>query len=129
MKKEGLKEIARDLIALGGIPFFLLVVARLLINPDYPYLAQIIFAGILFLILKFLFKSNIYSGLGIVLLFFISNYYQDLKFAIFATLAYILLIASLIYLKKNNKEIFKGILFGIISSVISYFSVKIFFGF
>ena len=129
MKNKRFEEIARDLVALGGLPFFSLVIVRLSINPDYHYLAQIIFAGILFFLLKFLFKSNVHSGLGFILLLFISNYYFDLKFAIFATLAYMLLIASLVYLKKNNKEIFKGILFGIVSSAISYFSVKLFFGF
>ena len=129
MKKKRFGEIARDLVALGGLPFFILVIARISINPDFHYISQFVVAGILFFIFKFLFKSNIHSGLGLILLFFIGNYYADLKFAIFSTLIYILLIVSLFYLKKDRKEILEGILFGIISSAISYFSVKLFFGF
>jgi len=129
MKKDWLKEIARDLIALGGLPFFLLVVIRVSIHPDFHYISQFVIGGILFFILKFLFKANIHSGLGFILLFFISNYYADWKFAIFATLMYALLFVSLFYLKREKKEIFKGILFGAVSTLVSYFSVKLFFGF
>ena len=129
MKKEVIKELSRDLIALGGLPFFLLVIIRVSINPDFHYILQFVIAGILFLIMKFLFKSEIHSGLALILLLFIGNYYGDFKFVVFATLMYLLLIASLFYLKKNNKEILKGILFGGISSAISYFSVKLIFGF
>ncbi|MFA5070943.1 MAG: hypothetical protein WC511_01065 [Candidatus Pacearchaeota archaeon] len=129
MKKEVIRELSRDLIALGGIPFFLLVIIRVSINPDFHYILQFVIAGILFFVMKFLFKSETHSGLSFILLFFIGNYYWDLKFMIFATLMYFLLIASLFYLKKNNKEILKGILSGIISSAISYFSVKLIFGF
>ena len=129
MKKEIIGELARDLIALGGLPFFLLVIIRVSINPDFHYILQFVIAGILFFILKFLFKSETHSGFALILLLFIGNYYGDLKFLIFATLMYFLLIASLFYLKKNNKEILKGILFGGISSAISYFSVKLIFGF
>jgi hypothetical protein len=129
MKKEIIGELARDLIALGGLPFFLLVIIRVSINPDFHYIFQFVIAGILFFIMKFFFKYEIHSGLALILLLFIGNYYWDLKFMIFATLMYFLLIASLFYLKKNNKEILKGILFGGISSAISYFSVKLIFGF
>jgi uncharacterized membrane protein len=129
MKKEVIKELSRDLIALGGLPFFLLVIIRVSINPDFHYILQFVIAGILFLIMKFLFKSEIHSGLALILLLFIGNYYGDFKFVVFATLMYLLLIASLFYLKKSSKEILKGILFGGISSAISYFSVKLIFGF
>jgi len=129
MKKEIFRESIRDLVSLGGIPFFLLVIIRVSINPDFHYILQFVVAGILFFIMRFLFKSEIHSGLALILLIFIGNYYGDLKFMIFATLMYFLLIVSMFYLKKNNKEILKGILFGGISSIISYFSVKLFFGF
>ena len=122
-----INETARDLIALGGIPFFILVIARVwLISKEY-YQFQFIFGGIIFLILMFLFKSNIHSGLGLIVLIFTTIYYNNLNFGIFASLAYCLLIFSLIYLKKDKKEILKGILFGGISSSISYYLVGILF--
>lgn len=124
---ERIKETARDLIALGGLPFFILIVARvwLLSKPYYSF--QFIIGGFVFLILMLIFKSNLHSGLGLIALVFTTLYYNDFKFGIFAILIYCLLLFSLIYLKKDKKEIFKGILFGGISILISYYSVGILF--
>ncbi len=121
--KKTFKEIARDLIALGGIPFFILIIGRvwMLDKPYYPF--QFIIGGIIFLLFMFIFKSNLHSGLGLIALTFMLIYYNHLKFSIFASFVYLLLILSLVYLKKDKKEIFKGILFGAISSVISYYIV------
>jgi hypothetical protein len=129
MKKEWVKEIARDLIALGGIPFFILVIVRVFILPDYHYIFQFVFGGILFFILNFLFKSNNHSGLGIILLFFVSKHYGDIKFTILASIMYLLLIVSLFYLKEDKIKVFKGIFFGTISIIISYFLTGLIFGF
>ncbi len=127
MKKEGVKGVARDIIALGSIPFFTLVLIRITILKDPIYLAQFIFAGILFLILFFIFKSNIYSGLSLIIGTFTSINYNDLIYAIFVTLAYILLIFSLVYLKEDKKRIFLGFLFGAISTITSYFLINLIF--
>lgn len=125
--KKLISETARDLIALGGIPFFILIIGRvwMLDKPYYPF--QFIIGGIIFLLLMFIFKSNLHSGLGLIALIFTLLYYEHFKFSVFAILAYCLMIFSLIYLKKSKKEIFKGILFGIISSSISYYLVEVLF--
>lgn len=122
-----IKEIPRDIIALGGLPFFILVLVRVSILSKPEYLTQFIFAGFLCFILMFLFKSNIHSGLGIVMLFFTIIYYNDLKFSVFAVLIYLGLLASLLYIKEEKTKIFKGIFFGVISSAISYYVVKLIF--
>lgn len=46
MNKNWKKELARDCIALGSIPFYILVVARVSMLSKPIYLAQFIFAGI-----------------------------------------------------------------------------------
>lgn len=127
MKKEWMKEIARDIVALGSPIFFALVLIRTFILPDYVFLNQFLFAAIIFFLSIFLFKQNLYSGLGFILTFFIILYYKDLKFGIFTGLIYLALIGSLFYLKKDLKEIIKGVLLGALSTGISYFLVKIIF--
>jgi len=119
-KKTLIKNTARDLIALGSIPFFILVLARIYILAQPDYFIKITFSGFLFIILSFIFKTNIYSGLGLITGFFLSYHYKDIKFTIFSILAYILLITSLIYLKESKKKIFFGILLGVIASLISF---------
>lgn len=127
MKKEWLGELARDFVALGGIPFFILVLVRvsLLERPDY--FSQFAIAGIIFILLMLIFKSDTYSGLGLIVLVFTILYYDQTRFSIFAVLAYFLIIASLFYLKIERKNIFKGIFFGAIATIISYFLVQIIF--
>jgi hypothetical protein len=125
--KEKIKEVTRDLIALGGIPFFILVIGRVWLLSQEYYQFQFIFGGIIFLVLMFLFKAEIHAGLGLVVLVFMTIYYNKLNFGIFAVSVYCLAIFSLIYLKKDKKDIFKGILFGGISAGISYYLVGILF--
>ncbi len=128
MKFPDLKETARDIIALGGLPFFVIVLIRFFILPDYPYyLSQFAFAGIIFFLLMLLFKPNLHSGLGLILLVFTILLYEDLKFGILASILYVFLIIALIYLKTEKKKIILGILLGGISSTISYFLTKAIF--
>ncbi len=128
MKKgEWLKEIARDIVALGSLPFFTLVVVRVLILPNQHFLSQFIFAGIIFFLFMPLFKQNLYSGLGLILLVLVSLYYNNLKFTVFASMLYTGLIISLIYLKTEKQKIIKGVLLGALSTAISYLLVRIIF--
>lgn len=127
MKKELVKEVARDFIALGSIPFFLLVLVRIWILPNPEFLTQFIIAGGMFLLAFFIFKQNIYSGLALITLIFTSLHYSDLRFTIFASIAYLVLLFSLFYLKEDKKEIFKGILLGIISSAVGYYAIRMIF--
>ena len=121
------KEIARDIVALGSPIFFILVVARIYLLSNFEYLSQFVIAGILFLVLFFIFKADIYSGLGLIVLIFTMIYYDDLKFGIFGALLYIGLILSLVYLNKGKKEVFLGAVFGAISALISHLAVGIIF--
>ena len=127
-RKNLLREIARDFIALGSPVFFILVIARIYLLSNFEYLSQFIIAGVLFFILIFLFKGNLYSGLGLIVLVFTTLFYNNLKFSIFAILVYLGLMVSMIYLKTDKEKIFKGVLAGAISTVISYFTVDFIFG-
>ena len=115
MKKEAhswIKTAARDIIAIGGIPFFILVLVRVYMLNNPTYFSQFVISGVLFVALFFLFKQNLYAGLGLIILTFTSLYYQDLMYVIFGVGAYVLLLVSLVYLKEDLKKIFFGIVFG-----------------
>lgn len=124
------KELARDFIALGGIPFYLLVVARLTLPPiDWTYMLQFVFAAIVFTLftIAFRFKIEVHAGLGIILLVLISLYYKNMFFTIFAVLVYIILVSSLFYLKAGKARIWKGILIGLVSIAVGYFAANLVF--
>ena len=117
MKKSGdswIKTAARDLIAIGGVPFFILVLARVYMLNNPEYFSQFLISGGVFLLAFLLFKQNIYSGLGLIILVFTSMYYNDVIFTVFGVIAYILLLVGLFYLKEDWKKIVSGILIGVV---------------
>lgn len=122
MKKEWIKEVARDLVALGGVPFLVLTVARVSMGPVY-YPLEFIISSILFFVSKMIFKAESHAGIGIILLIFTSIYYNHIFFTVFALIIYTGIVFSLFYLKKNKREILKGILLGLISAGIGYFTI------
>jgi membrane-associated HD superfamily phosphohydrolase len=123
MKKEWLKEQARDLIALGSIAFLVLTVVRVsVITPYYPM--QFIIGSVLFFILKMIFKAELHAGIGFILLTFTSLFYRNVLFTIFALIVYAGIIISLLYLKRDKELILKGIFLGMVSAGIGYIVVR-----
>lgn len=122
-KREIVKESARDLISLGSIPFFILVLIRVMMLNKPTYFWQFVISGLIFLVIWFFSKINLYAGLALIIVVFTNLYYQDIKYEIFSILAYVLLLGSLIYLETNKKQIFLGILIGGVSSLITYFII------
>lgn len=126
VKKRWLNELARDLIALGGIPFLILTIVRVsVIKPYYPM--QFIISSVVFFILKAVFGGTLRAGIGLILVVFTSLFYNSLLFATFASLVYIGLVISLFYLKEDKMKILKGVLLGGISTGAGYFIVRLIF--
>jgi len=114
------KTAARDIVAIGGVPFFILVLVRVYLLNNPVYFSQFVVSGIVFLGTWFLFKQNIYAGLGLIVLVFTSMYYGNNTFAIFGVIAYVFLLGGLFYLKEGIKKIFLGIVLGALGVGVSY---------
>ena len=121
-----LKELARDTVALGGAPFVILVLARIAILEDWVYFSKIFFAVAIFVAITILTKSNLHSGLAIIVLIFLSIHYNHLPFAVFASLVYISMLASLVYLRNDKWKVFWGVVFGISASLGSWILVNLY---
>jgi len=119
------KETARDFLALGSIPFYAIVIIRMMIIPEYvPLVAQLIVAFIAILGLSQIFKFEHHVAQGIPIAMFTALGYKDLLFAIFALLLVIGLVFSANYLKINKKFIMNGVISGILCTVVSYYAVN-----
>jgi len=124
MQKNWKKEIARDIVALGGIPFYMVIIARAtVIRSRYPlFIYQLLIAAfVLFILSKIIRKSNLHIARGLILAVFSTVFYKDFIYTIFASMLWICMIFSLSYLKLKNKEIAKGISLGALSTLISYY--------
>src|SRR3989344_2262411 len=113
-----LKEFARDLVALGSIPFYLLVVARSIIGSHYSFVYQMAIAAIAVFILYFLIKdSSMHIARSLVIVVFTSMFYKEAIFTAFAALVWVLLVIADYYIKRKIGYVIRGIIIGILSSL------------
>lgn len=124
-KKESWKyELARDTLAIGGLVFYLMFIARAIIAPYYDYALQLITALIIFQILILIIKdTENHIGRGFIAAFFTIIFYNVQSFTIFAFIVYIFVIISAIYLQKTKAQITKGLILGIVSTALAYYLV------
>jgi len=119
-------EVARDLIALGSIPFFILVFARALIGPYYSLIYQIAISAAILLALSLFFKkSDYYLSRGILLGAFTILFYNDLTYLIFVLLALAALVISSFYLRRNKEALVNGVIVGVVTSLVAYGATKL----
>tara|TARA_Y100000310_G_scaffold324633_1_gene386748 strand:+ start:413 stop:832 length:420 start_codon:yes stop_codon:yes gene_type:complete len=126
MKKKGVdrnwkQEIARDTVALGGLAFYILVIARALIAPYYNFVAQLLVALVLFFILSLFIKCDDHIARGLILAAFTILFYNVRIFTIFAVAIFALMVASSLYIERNSIKIIKGIILGTISVFVGYY--------
>ncbi len=114
-------EIARDVIALGGLPFYFLVLVRAAIGDYLSFLVQVAAAlPVLYLLSKVVGGSNLHIARALILVVFTSVFYDALPFTVFSTLVWCGMIYALFYLKAGTGKILKGIALGILSVALSY---------
>jgi len=120
MKSGWLKEGARDVIALGGLPFFILVLVRVWMLDNTTYFLQFVVAGVVFGLLFLWARQDVYAGLGLIVLVFTSLYYGDFLYVVFGSVAYCLLVVSLFYLERDWKKVILGIFLGAVGVGVSF---------
>jgi hypothetical protein len=125
--KEFLPVLCRDLIAFGSIPFLVLTVIRvsMMRKPYYPM--EFVIGSGLFFILMAVFRAEMRAGLGLMMLVFVSQYYHEALFAVFAGLVYCGMVFSLLYLGREGESVVKGIAAGAVSAAAGYFLARAFF--
>ena len=122
MPKDWKKELARDTIALGSIPFYFIVIIRAVIGQYAIFVYQLLIALIILIILsQIIKKSDMHIARCFVLWVFTSLFYNHNLYTAFAFLLWIVVIISSHYLKVKKNVIIKGIILGIISSGIAYY--------
>jgi len=114
------KEIARDFMALGGIPFLILILVRIITAGNFKTLFHIIFAVLLLLLASLKLKDiNYHSAIFTVLVIFTSIFYMKIVYTIFV---FLILIIGLYGMKKylKKEKTYMSMIIGIICSIISY---------
>ena len=115
------KDVARDLLALGSIPFFILVMARSLVGEYYLFIFQTLIALVFIHLVGWKLEFNRHLARMLVLVFFTILFYNQLIFSVFAILVGLITLLSLFYLKEPMKKVGFGLLFGVLASLIGYY--------
>ena len=123
------KEVARDLLALGGIPFTLIVLVRMYIGEEFSMLVPRIIIGLLALYIRVPFaKPQLHIARCFLLFIYTSIGYEELPYALFAAMLWCGMVFSAAYLKHEKKAIVMGVITGVVSSLIGYHIAGIFYG-
>ena len=125
MKKETLKqEIARDTIALGGLTFYILVIARALIAPYYDFVWKILIGLVFVFIVGLIFKKfDKHMARFVILAVFTSMFYNVFNFYAFVGIVSVLVLVSSFYLRRSKLEVLYGIVIGGVGVLISWLFV------
>ena len=124
MKKLWLKEIARDLMALGSIPFYFLVIIRAIIGKYSIFVYQMLIAAIVMFILYFIIKnSNLHVARSLVIVIFTSLFYKEAVYIIFTALIWLLLLVSAYYTKRKIDFVIRGVIIGALGFLVGYYGV------
>lgn len=119
-KKVFVQELQRDLIALAGWPFYLLVFVRLFVGVDYlaglRLLAAALILGIIAL-MKWGFARRAASA--VILTIVVIDHYNSLGFGIFAGMVFVGMVWSLI-VTRGAAAAFKGLIFGALITLVTY---------
>ena len=119
--KNWKKEVGRDLLAFGSIPFFLLVMARSLTGNYYGFVFQTLIALIFIHLIGLKIDFNRHLSRIFVLIVFTILFYNQFIFTIFAIVVGLIMLLSLIYLKESFKRILFGLIFGVLASLLGYY--------
>ncbi|MBT3691028.1 hypothetical protein HOG16_02170 [Candidatus Woesearchaeota archaeon] len=115
------KETARDLLALGSIPFFILVMARSLVGEYYLFIFQTLIALVFIHFIGWKLDFNRHLARMLVLVFFTVLFYNQFIYSVFSVLVGLITLLSLFYLKEPVKKIGFGILLGVLASLLGYY--------
>jgi hypothetical protein len=120
------KEISRDIMALGGIPFYFLVIGRALVGKFTPFVFQLLIAFVILLSISAINKNfNHHLARATVLVVFTSLFYNDAIYTVFAVIVLLAMLLSLLYLKTRIKAIVQSMMFGFICSGIGYYLAEL----
>ncbi|MFT4344119.1 MAG: hypothetical protein ACMXYE_05230 [Candidatus Woesearchaeota archaeon] len=109
----------RDIRALGSWIIFIIVIARASIEMFRPFVDQMIIAGLLILVLSFLFEFDGYSARVVAAATFTSIFYMDLPFTLFVSFVGLAILYDSFKTYETRKAIL-GLIVGFIVTGIAY---------
>lgn len=120
-REQWVHELERDLMALGSVVFYFLVIGRALVGPFWDLFIPLAIIAVIIIFINFISQEfDLYIARGIVMAIFVTRHYGDIVFGIFAAVVMIAMIISSVRLGTPRQKITRGALLGLICSALLY---------
>lgn len=116
-----IQEVERDVMALGGVVFYVLVVGRALVGPYWDLAVPLLVLGAALLVgYPLLRTTDLYLTRGLVVAVLVSRHYEDPVFATFAAVIYGLMTFFAPRLGHSAPSITRGVALGAAASGVGW---------
>jgi hypothetical protein len=114
IEKSWIKSFERDILALGSVVFYFLVIGRALIAPYILFVSQLAVAALILTIVFLFFKNfETYLARGVILIVCTGLFYRSFAYTSFSLAIFCLMIFSTLDLGSSRKKTLLGIFVGI----------------
>jgi hypothetical protein len=116
-----LREVQRDVLALGSVVFYLLVLGRALVGPFWDLaIPLLVVGGGLLVATPLLRGTDLYLTRAMVLAVLVTRHYEDVVFGIFSAVAFVLMVVFALRLDRPRPAIARGLALGAVLSAGAY---------
>jgi hypothetical protein len=121
VSERWLHEVQRDLMALGSVVFYVLVLGRALVGPFWDLATPLLVVGVALLAVNALLsQADLYLTRALIVAVLVTRHYGDLVFGMFAAAAFVLMVLSAPGLGRSRSSIVQGLALGVVLSVAGY---------
>jgi hypothetical protein len=114
-----LSEVERDVLALGGVVFYVLVLGRSLVGPFWDLVVPLTVIGLgLLLAAPLLHGTDLYVTRSAVVAVLVTLHYEDPVFGAFAAVAFAGLIAAALHLGRSRAGVVRGLVLGLVLAAV-----------
>jgi hypothetical protein len=116
-----LREAARDLLALGSVVFYVLVLGRALVGPYWDLAVPLAVAGAgRAIAIPVLRSTDLYLTRGLLVAVLVTRHYGDAVFGVFAAVAFVLMVVAAVGLERGRSAVARGVALGAVLSAAGY---------
>jgi hypothetical protein len=117
LSESWLREVQRDLMALGSVVFYVLVLGRALVGPYWDLATPLLVVGVALLAVHpLLDRADLYLTRALIVAVLVTRHYGDVVFGLFAAAAFVLMVLSAPSLGRSRSSIVQGLALGFVAS-------------
>jgi hypothetical protein len=115
------RDVQRDVLALGSVVFYLLVLGRALVGPFWDLVVPLLVVGVgLLVAVPLLRGTDLYLTRAMVVAVLVTRHYGDVVFGVFAAVAFVSMVVFAFRLDRPRPAIARGLALGAVLSVGAY---------